>query len=136
MAAFFKSVDVAVMGRKTYDKMRELAPQQASFPGMENYVFSTSTKERDGEVKFIFMDVREWVMEMRSRPGKDIWLMGGGNLVRQFLVSKVVDEIVLTIHPRLLGMGIPLFPTPYPEIELELLRCEQYSLGWCRCSTA
>jgi len=129
MAAFFKSVDVAVMGRMTYDKMRELAPQQASFPGMENYVFSTSTKERDGEVKFISMDVREWVTEMRGRPGKDIWLMGGGNLVRQFLVSKVVDEIVLTIHPRLLGTGIPLFPPPYPEIELELLRCEQYSTG-------
>jgi len=43
---------------------------------------------------------------MRSNPGKHIWLMGGGNLVRQFLVAKMVDEIVLTIHPRLLGMGV------------------------------
>lgn len=129
MSAFFKSVDVAVMGRRTYDKMLELAPRQAFFPGMENYVFSTAAKEGDGRVKFVSGDVGEWVEMIRTRPGEDIWLVGGGDLVRQFLAKRMVDEIVLTIHPRLLGSGIPLFPAPYPEMELELLRCEQYSTG-------
>jgi dihydrofolate reductase len=129
MSAFFKLVDVAVMGRKTYDKMLELAPQQASFPGMENYVFSTAAKEGDGKVQFVSGDVGEWVKTIRAQKGRDIWLVGGGNLVRQFLAAKVVNEIVLTIHPRLLGSGIPLFPMPYPEMELELIRCERYSTG-------
>lgn len=129
MSAFFKSVDVAVMGRKTFEKMLELTPKQTSFPRMENYVFSTSLKEGPGKVKFVSGDVGEWVEIVRTRSGKDIWLVGGGDLVRQFLAKGVVDEIALTIHPRLLGSGIPLFPAPYPEMELELIRCEEYSTG-------
>ena len=50
-------------------------------------------------------------------------------LVRQFLQVQLVDEIGLTIHPGLLGSGIPLFPQPYPETELELVRCEKYDTG-------
>jgi dihydrofolate reductase len=49
--------------------------------------------------------------------------------VRQFLQAGLVDEIGLTIHPRLLGAGIDLLPEPYPEMELELLRCQEYSTG-------
>jgi dihydrofolate reductase len=128
MSAFFKSVDVAVMGRGTYDKMLQLAPNQAFFPGMVNYVFST--KKTDSEsVTFVSGGVSEWTRAILSKPGKDIWLVGGGNLVRQFLQGGLVDEIGLTIHPRLLGAGIDLFPKPYPDMELELLRCQEYSTG-------
>lgn len=40
MAEFFASVDVAVMGRKTFERMLELSPQSPQFPGMKHYVFS------------------------------------------------------------------------------------------------
>jgi len=40
MSQFFKTVDAAIIGRKTYDKMLHLAPQQAFFPNMRNYLFS------------------------------------------------------------------------------------------------
>ena len=127
---FFASVDVAVMGRKTHDKMRELAPGKAFYPGMKNYVFTTTKPSgiRDG-VEFVSTSVESWAERVRSEAGKDIWLVGGGELVRQFLQVHLVDEIGLTIHPRLLGSGIPLFPQPYPETELELVRCEKYSTG-------
>jgi dihydrofolate reductase len=128
MSAFFKSVDVAVMGRRTYDKMLQLSPERAFFPGMENYVFSTKSGEGT-KVTFVSEDVGEWTRAMTERPGKDIWLVGGGDLLRQFVEARLVDEIGLTIHPRLLGSGLPLFPAPYPELELELMRCEQYSTG-------
>jgi dihydrofolate reductase len=130
MAEFFRSVDVAVMGRKTYDKMLELAPGQAFYPGIKNYVFSTTRPSgvRDG-VEFVSTEVDVWTERVRAEQGKDIWLVGGGGLVRQFLQARLVDEIGLTIHPRLLGNGIPLFPQPYPETELELIRCEKYSTG-------
>jgi len=86
MSAFFKSVDVAVIGRKTYDRMLEFAPQQASFPEW-NYVFSTSAKEREGKVKVVSGDLEEWVEMIRGKKGKDIWLVGGvtwcGNFSRR-----------------------------------------------------
>jgi dihydrofolate reductase len=129
MSAFFKSVDVAVMGRRTYDKMLQLAPKQAFFPGMKNYVFSNRSVGRGNDVVFVSGDVGEWVRDIKSGVGKDIWLVGGGDLLRQFLAVGMVDEIGVTVHPRLLGEGVALFPAPYPEIELELLRCEQYSTG-------
>ena len=130
MAEFFKSVDIAVMGRKTYDKALELAPGQALFPGMNSYVFSRRNPERSqGPVRFVSCDIQSWLEHTREKPGKDIWLVGGGGLARQFFQQRLVNEIGLTIHPRLLGEGIPLFPQPCPETELELLRCKQYSTG-------
>ena len=104
LAEFFESVDVAVMVRKAHDKMQELAPGKASYPGMKNYVFTTTKPSgiRDG-VEFISTGVESWAERVRSEAGKDIWLVGGGELVRQFLQVQLVDEIGLTIHPRLLG---------------------------------
>jgi dihydrofolate reductase len=130
MTEFFRSVDVAVMGRKTYDKMLELAPEQAFYPGMQNVVFSRSRpNDAKGAVKFVSGDVEAWAKGVRSKSGKDIWLVGGGSLATQFLQKRLVDEIGLAIHPRLLGQGILLFPQGYPETELELSRCEQHSTG-------
>jgi dihydrofolate reductase len=130
MAEFFASVDVAVMGRKTYDKMLELAPAQPFFPGMDNYVFSRiQPSGKRNAVSFISSPVESWVEGVRETPGKDIWLVGGGELVRDFLQQRLVNQIALTIHPRLLGQGVPLFPPPYPETELELVRCKQYANG-------
>jgi dihydrofolate reductase len=130
MAEFFKSVDVAVMGRKTYDKALELTPGQVIFPGMDNYVFSRTQPDGvKGPVEFVSCDIQSWIETIREKSGKDIWLVGGGELARQFFQKQLVNEIGLTIHPRLLGKGVPLFPQPYPETELELLQCKQYSTG-------
>ncbi len=130
MSSFFASVDVAVMGRKTYDRVRELAPKELFPPTIKSYVFSRSEPSRilDGMI-LVHGSITDWIENIRKQPGKDIWLVGGGEMVRAFLKERLVNEIGLTIHPRLLGDGIPLFPTPYPETELKLLRCEQYKTG-------
>jgi dihydrofolate reductase len=124
--AFFATIGVAVMGRKTYDKARELG--QTGFAGMENFVFSHRPEVSD-KVKFVSGDVTAWLNEIRLREGKDIWLVGGGDLVRQFLEARAVDEIVLTIHPRLLGAGLPALPAPFPEMELEMFGVTPYESG-------
>lgn len=74
-------------------------------------------------------NVARWAQRVRSQPGKHIWRVGGGDFVRSFLQSKLVNELGLAIHPRLLGEGIPLFTRPYPETELQLLRSKQYPNG-------
>ena len=130
MKEFFASVDIAVMGRKTYAKAQELSPQGVEFPGMKTYVFShLLPKGRQDKVEVVSDPPADWLKAMRQAPGKDIWLVGGGEMVREFLQKKLVNEIGISIHPRLLGDGIPLFAQPYPETELELLHSKPFPGG-------
>jgi dihydrofolate reductase len=85
MAPFLESIDTVVMGRKTLDAALKLGG--ASFGGaMTSYVFSRSKPagERDGVV-FIDESPATFIGQIRKRRGKDIWLMGGGELARAFL---------------------------------------------------
>lgn len=130
MAEFFASVDVAVMGRKTFEKMIELSPEQPLFPGMKHYVFSRTLDSTPyKEVEIVRGDVAGWLTRVRAHYGKHLWLVGGGSLVQEFLQHKLINEIGLAIHPRLLGKGIPLFTSPYPEMELELVKSKEYPTG-------
>jgi dihydrofolate reductase len=130
MSSFFASVDVAVMGRKTYDKIQELAPGQGFSPTINEYVFSrTRPSGMVRNTTFLNEPIGSWLDRTRQQPGKDIWLVGGGELVRAFLQEHLVDEVGLTIHPRLLGAGVPLFPAPYPETELQFISCKEYETG-------
>ena len=133
MAEFFASVDTAIMGRKTFEKMQELAPDSTVSPTLRHFVFShTLPAGSRGAFTVVNEDVATWLQSFRQHAGKDIWLVGGGETVQALLRAGCVDELGLTIHPRLLGAGVPLFPAPYPEIELELLCCEQYATGLVR----
>ena len=130
MSKFFASVDIAVMGRKTWDKAQQLAPGKSFGPGIESFVFShTEPTGAHKGTNFVSGDVGEWLWTIRQKPGKDLWLVGGGEMVQSFLSQRLVDEIGLAIHPRLLGQGIQLFPQPYPDTQLELIRTEPYSNG-------
>jgi len=130
MKEFFATVDVAVMGRKTYQKVVELSPPGPIFPGMKNYVFShLLPKGKQEHIEVVSDPPEVWANAVLAKPGKDIWLVGGGEMVKEFLQKRLVNEIGISIHPRLLGDGIPMFAQPYPETELELVRSKQYSSG-------
>ena len=130
MREFFSSVDTAVMGRKTYTKAQELSPRGVNFPGMKTYVFShLLPKGKQENVEIVSDSPETWVKAIRATEGKDIWLVGGGEMVREFLQKKLVNEIGISIHPRLLGDGVPLFAQPYPETELELTHSKAFPSG-------
>jgi dihydrofolate reductase len=129
MAAFFKRIDTALMGRKTYAiamKMGGVPPGST----IQHFVFSRrfSAGERNG-MTFVRESPRRVVERLRKRKGKDIWLMGGGELVRDFLKADLVDELYIGIVPVLIGKGIPLFPSGFPEREFELVKNETFSRG-------
>jgi dihydrofolate reductase len=129
MAEFFASVDTAFMGRKTYDMAKKLGG--GSFgPKTAAYVFSHTQPpgDRDG-VTFTDRSPAAVVGQIRKRKGKDIWLMGGGELVRDFLKADLVDELYIGIVPVLLGEGIPLFPSGFPQREFALTENKTFSRG-------
>jgi dihydrofolate reductase len=97
---------------------------------MKVYVFShLLPKGKKEQVEVVSDKPDTWLKLMRKSQGKDIWLVGGGEMVREFLQQRLVNEIGISIHPRLLGDGIPLYAQPYPETELQLIRSQQHPSG-------
>lgn len=75
----------------------------------QKYVFSRTQNESGNEAKFINDNIREEVMKLKNKPGKDMWLYGGASLITTFINLGLVDEFRLSIHPVVLGEGKPLF---------------------------
>ena len=131
MGPFFKTIDTAIMGRKTYEVGRKMGGAGA-FGGssMIYYVMSRSqlAGERGGVI-FTKQTPAELIAQIRKNRGKNIWHMGGGELAREFLKADLVDEIYLGVVPLLLGEGLPLFPSGFPERNFALLENKSYSKG-------
>jgi dihydrofolate reductase len=130
MAPFFATIDTYVLGRKTLDAAFKMGGSISSFGGMATYVFSHSKPpgERDG-LTFVNESPAALVRRLRKRKGKDIWLMGGGELAREFLKADLVDELYIGVVPVLLGEGIPLFPSGFPQRNFSLVENKTFSKG-------
>lgn len=120
---FFSSIDTVIMGRTTYQQViNELSPGVWVYEGKECFVATRRNREPDGRVEYISKDITKFVNELRVQKGKDIWLVGGGKLLDQFIKQNLIDKYVITIIPTILGAGIPLFPGRNPEIHLKLVK--------------
>jgi dihydrofolate reductase len=128
MDDFFSTIDTLVMGRKTLGEGLKIGG--FSRWSMPVYVFSRLEPpgERDGIV-YINESPASFIRQLRQCPGKDIWLMGGGELARDFLKADLIDELHLGVVPVLLGEGIPLFPSGFPQLDFTLVENSTYSEG-------
>ena len=107
MTDFLKSIDTTLMGRKSYQLLVEYG---APYPEFTNYVFTRTGKESPySNVRFVAGDIPEIVAALKHQKGKDIWLFGGSEIIHPLLQENLVDEMMLAIHPILLGSGLRLF---------------------------
>ena len=127
-ADFWKRIDTVLMGRKTYEVAIRQG-QRRGYSGVKNYVFSRTLKESPDGVTIVRDDVAKFVRGLKEQDGKDICLMGGGELARPLFEAGLIDEIGFNIHPVLLGAGIPLFHPMSRQIDLELLDCRRFRNG-------
>lgn len=105
---FFNQIDTLIMGNKTYQQI--LGFGEYPYPGKEAFVFSKMLHgEQDDHVKFVGEDLINFIHKLRQSSGGDIWLVGGSQVIKFFLENSFLDEIILAIHPLILGNGIPLF---------------------------
>ena len=107
-AALFAEFDTLVMGRKTHEVMAAQGGQGA-VAGVEVYMFSRTlpASSRKG-LHIVNDDPRVVVAALKARPGRDIWLFGGGTLCRSLLDAGLVDTVEVAVMPVLLGSGVPL----------------------------
>lgn len=106
---FYGSIDTTLMGHRTYQAIQGFEVP-FPYPGKTNYVFTRSEAPAgNGDVTFITGDVAAFVGTLKEMPGRDIWLVGGGQLNTIMLEKGLIDRMILTLIPVILGEGIPLF---------------------------
>ena len=132
MKDYWTNIDTIIMGRKTWDFAIASSekPKKDLYGGMKTYVFSRTLEagERD-EVTIVNDDPGAFVRNLKRQDGKEICMMGGGELARELFETGVIDEIRFNVHPILLGRGIPLFHQMSLQIDLELIECRPFKNG-------
>jgi dihydrofolate reductase len=109
----FANVAAIAMGATTYEWVVEHEPGPWPFADRPTWVFTHRDlgREDDAPVTFTAEDVGKVHQQMvAAAGGRDIWLVGGGDLVGQFLDRDLLDEIWVSIAPVVLGSGAPLLP--------------------------
>lgn len=124
---FYQNVDTILMGRKTYDWLIKNVTGEFPYANKDCYVFTRSSDTNHENVKFINEDVIDFTNKLQKTEGKNIWLVGGGELIYSFIKEKLVDELIITIAPVLIGRGIPLFKQGDFELNLSLIRTRNFN---------
>jgi len=121
---FIKSIDTVIMGKKTYDQV--LTFGDYPYKNKKSYVFTRNNEySKDENTEFV-NDAEKLVKDIVTNSGKDIWLIGGAEIISAFVNLGFVDEIILSIIPIVLGNGIPLFKNIEKEVKLELIKTTDY----------
>lgn len=126
---FYKTIDTTLMGNNTYEVMLGFNVP-FPYPDKTNYVFTRSTDRQDNEfVKFISGDIVEFVRQLKNGQGQDIWLIGGGQINTLLINNDLIDQIILTLIPIIIGQGIPLFNGKRKETKFTLEASRSYDSG-------
>ena len=131
LGEFVKGIDTILMGRKTYTKGVELGLKDGGFdPKIKNYVFSRQLQSALLKgFELVREPVKPFMQRLRAQPGKDIWMMGGGEIIASFLDEGEIDELSMHVIPMLIGEGIPLIQPQQRSIPLELLSTRKFPDG-------
>jgi dihydrofolate reductase len=136
-AKFYASVDTVLLGRGTYDwavrYMRKHPGTPVFDTRMPHYVFTKRPPKRAlPGVQFTSQSARVAARRLRAARGKNIWMMGGGQLIASFLDAGEIDEFDLHVIPVLIGEGIPLIAPQHRDVELRLIAARTYADGVVR----
>lgn len=132
IGAFYRSVDTCVMGRKTYDHSVRFGMRDG-YAGKRNFVFSRHLAMTPSPRVMIANDyVTNFARRLRAEKGKNIWLVGGAELIASFLDAGQVDEFIIHVIPILIGEGIPLISPRHRHVRLRLLGSKRFPDGVVR----
>ena len=127
---FYDSIDTIIVGRKSYDQ--SLTLDEYPYKGKKVYVFTRKKVRKNNneqDVEYIDTNIQDFVTSLTQSIGKDIWLLGGGEIASVLLNAGLVDEIILSIHPISLGRGIPLLRNIQKEVNLKLENSLSFDSG-------
>jgi dihydrofolate reductase len=130
MSEFLRDIDAIFYGRKSYQMMNAAdMPGGNPWKDKKSYVFSNTLTQVENSDEIISGNIIQKVQALKNGPGKDIWLFGGAVLTTSLINAGLVDELMLAIHPIILGAGKPLFVDIKGRIKTTLISSTPYSTG-------
>ena len=125
----YNSIDTTLMGNITYQQVLGF---DMPFPYSDktNFVFTRNQSlTEDENVTFVNDNIIDFVKKMKSKKGKSIWLIGGGQVNSILLNANLIDEMIVSYMPIVLGDGVPLFSSNTQLKSFRLLKSETFSTG-------
>ena len=105
--SFYQSMDITIMGKRTFQAIENAENIDALYPTTQNYVLTHSENLSLKGFIPVDCDVTKFVKQFER--DKNIWIIGGSTVLSPLLDHDMVDCMIIQIAPVLLGDGIPLF---------------------------
>lgn len=105
--SFYNSMDITIMGKRTFNVIEKMDNINSIYPNTKNYVITHAESLSTEAFIPVNCDVVEFVKQLEK--DKNIWIVGGGTIMAPLLDNDMIDNMIIQIAPVLLGAGIPLF---------------------------
>ncbi len=131
---FYEGIGANVMGSKTYEFVLDHLDEWP-YAGKPSWVLSgrdlpLPEDAEAGDVKIVDAKITDLQEEMIAAAGdRDLWVIGGGNVASQFADAGLLDELIITVTPVVLGEGKPLFDRRLPGGPLQLTGTRTWDSG-------
>lgn len=127
---FYSTIDVVVIGRKTYE---EILGFGVDWPYSSNKTYIVTSKKgyqvQTENTEVIHQIDTNSILKIKENSKKNIWIVGGGEIITAFLNHNSIDEMILCMIPIILSKGIKLFPNNPKETKFELIKSEKFDTG-------
>lgn len=125
---FHNSVDTVIMGRKTYDKILSF---NVPFPhsNKQCYILTNNKVLQSKSVVYYSSNIETLITQLKGQPGKNIFVDGGAQIVQLLLQKQLIDELIISIIPTILGNGVMLFGSNTPQQLFTLVQTKSYTKG-------
>lgn len=129
-AEFTAGIDIIILGRRTYDYvLKEIGSSHYDNGQRDIYVITRTERPRVGRTTFYTGSLTDLVQRLKSKSGKNIYCDGGAEIINELLKHDLIDELIISVIPVLVGNGIRLFQDNRPEQELEFVRAKSFDTG-------
>ena len=133
---FYQGVGALISGSTTYEFVLDHLPEDGEWPyvGKPCWVLSSRDlpvpKGEGVDVRIVNAKVADLYDQMISAAGeRNLWVVGGGNVASQFADEGLLDEVLVTVVPVVLGAGKPLFEHRLPGGPMQLLGTRTFDTG-------
>lgn len=129
-AEFIANIDTIIIGRKTYDYVvNEIGSNYYDNGKRDVYVITRNKKPKSGKTTFYSDNLIDLVKQLKTQTGKNIYCDGGAEIINELLRHQLIDELIISIIPILVGNGTKLFNNNRPQQLLEFVGAKTFDTG-------
>ncbi len=125
---FLSGIDVIVMGKSTYEEVLGFGIEWP-YANCQTYILTSDRAYKTQTANTHTINHVDELTISKIKKEKNIWLLGGGKAIVEFINRGMIDEMILCMIPIVLGKGIKLFRKEVKETNFELMQVESFETG-------